>query len=131
MFRTISQTAINYRHSSLSEGPPAVLGAAIACRGRLPIRRTTKLRSARIVIGKSMFLWRIAMRLAEVCAKRGLAALHVITWGPKMRDSGLQRDAIYLVRPDGYVGLADEKRDPTALERYVDAHVIIPGVPLS
>ena len=53
------------------------------------------------------------------------------TWGPKARDAGLQRDALYLVRPDGYVGLADEKRDPTTLERYLHAHGIIRGVPLS
>jgi hypothetical protein len=35
------------------------------------------------------------------------------------------------VRPDGYVGLADEKRDPATLERYLHAHGIIRGVPLS
>ena len=31
---------------------------------------------------------------------------------------GLQRDALYLVRPDGYIGLADSTGDPQHLRDY-------------
>jgi hypothetical protein len=53
--------------------------------------------------------------------------VHVLPWGAKAQDAGLQRDALYLVRPDGYVGLADPKRDPATLIRYLDAHGLAPG----
>ena len=38
-----------------------------------------------------------------------------------MAKAGLKRDALYLVRPDGYIGLADPDADPGTLERYLDS----------
>ena len=38
-----------------------------------------------------------------------------------MQQSGLNPGAVYLVRPDGYIGLADAKADPANLERYLDS----------
>ena len=35
-----------------------------------------------------------------------------------MKEAGLARDALYLVRPDGYVALADTRADPEQLRRY-------------
>jgi hypothetical protein len=35
-----------------------------------------------------------------------------------MQSVGLQEDALYLVRPDGYVALADPNADPARLRRY-------------
>jgi hypothetical protein len=35
-----------------------------------------------------------------------------------MRRAGLQKDALYLVRPDGYVALADASADPQRLRQY-------------
>ncbi len=43
--------------------------------------------------------------IAAVCAERGLA-LHVFDWREPMRAVGLRRNVSYLVRPDGYIGLA-------------------------
>jgi hypothetical protein len=65
-------------------------------------------------------------RLAEMCAKKGVA-LHVFAWGPKAQDAGLQRNALYLVRPDGYIGLADQTRDAATLDRYLDHRGLVPG----
>ena len=39
----------------------------------------------------------------------------------------LQRHAIYLVRPDGYVALADPAGSTTRLESYLDARKILPA----
>jgi hypothetical protein len=38
-----------------------------------------------------------------------------------MRRIGLHRDALYLVRPDGYVALADPRGGATTLSSYLDA----------
>ncbi len=38
-----------------------------------------------------------------------------------MSRAGLRRNAVYLVRPDGYVGLADPESKATAITSYLDA----------
>jgi 2-polyprenyl-6-methoxyphenol hydroxylase-like FAD-dependent oxidoreductase len=123
MFRTVSQIAINYRSSSLSEG------RAGSVRGgdRLPWVTT----GGTADIGSDNFSpltsldWQVhvygaaAASISEVCARRGLA-LHIFSWQSAMSRSGLAQVAIYLVRPDGYVGLADPEASPVRLERYLD-----------
>ena len=46
-------------------------------------------------------------------------ALHAFAWSDEAATKGLARDAVYLVRPDGYVGLADGEADPATLQAYV------------
>jgi hypothetical protein len=46
--------------------------------------------------------------------------LRAFPWRPEMHNSGLARDAVYLVRPDGYVGLADPRGEAAALAAYLD-----------
>jgi hypothetical protein len=55
--------------------------------------------------------------LAEVCAELRLP-LHLFAWRPAMRRAGLRRAALYLIRPDGYVALADPQADPERLREY-------------
>jgi hypothetical protein len=43
-----------------------------------------------------------------------------------MDRSGLQRDAVYLVRPDGYVALANPEGSATAVRSYLDARKLTP-----
>ena len=45
--------------------------------------------------------------------------LHVFDWRPEHEATGLARNAIYLLRPDTYVALADPTGAPDALERYL------------
>jgi hypothetical protein len=56
--------------------------------------------------------------LAEECRDLALP-LHRFAWGPDARRAGLARDALYLIRPDGYVALADEGTDPGTLRAYL------------
>ena len=58
--------------------------------------------------------------LAEACAELQLP-LHVFAWRKEMRRSGLRRSALYLVRPDGYVAMADRRASPEPLRRYLAA----------
>jgi hypothetical protein len=57
-------------------------------------------------------------RVSEACAELGLP-LHAFSWQPGMRSAGLENSSLYLVRPDGYVALADPRADPATLRRYV------------
>jgi hypothetical protein len=44
-----------------------------------------------------------------------------------MGRTGLRRNAVYLIRPDGYIGLADPTGDASALEQYLEKHKIRPA----
>jgi len=50
----------------------------------------------------------------------------VFPWTPQHAKAGLASDALYLVRPDGYVGLADEAAAPDRLERYFSTRGLTP-----
>ena len=117
MFRTVSQIAVNYRGSRLSEGTRrAASAAATACRGSDGTAgrhdNFAPLSSLRLAGAR---LRRGGAGIAEACARRGLA-LHIFPWQPATARAGLKRDAVYLVRPDGYVGLADPEASPARLE---------------
>ena len=127
MFRTISQTAVNYRGSSLSEG----VAGAVHGGDRLPwvqadvsgvdkdnFAPLTSLDWQVHVYGKS------TPEMEELCNGRQLT-LHIFPWLPQMNRIGLRRDAVYLVRPDGYVALADPEGSPTTLATYVDTHKLV------
>jgi hypothetical protein len=58
--------------------------------------------------------------IQAVCERRTLR-LHIFPWQPQMGRAGLRRDAVYLVRPDGYVGLVDPEGRAAAVTSYLDA----------
>lgn len=118
LFRTVSQTRVNYRGSPLSTG------AAGRVRGgdRLPwvdlgsgednFAPLTSLKWQAHVYGEA------GSRVSEACAELQLP-LHAFGWQPAMRRAGFQNGALYLVRPDGYVALADPSADPLRLRQYL------------
>jgi hypothetical protein len=65
----------------------------------------------------------VSNEMQAMCATRMLP-LHVFPWRAEMRRAGLWRNAAYLVRPDGYVGLADAVGNPAAVTSYMDARGI-------
>jgi len=34
-------------------------------------------------------------------------ALHVFPWEPAMKKAGLKRNSVYVIRPDGHIGIVD------------------------
>jgi 2-polyprenyl-6-methoxyphenol hydroxylase-like FAD-dependent oxidoreductase len=119
LFGTVSQIGVNYRDSPLS------VGAAGAVRGgdRLPW----------VELGPGLdnfaplasLAWQVHVYgeprrgVAEVCAELRLP-FHIFSWKQGMRRAGLRRAALYLVRPDGYIALADPDADAERLHRYFD-----------
>jgi len=126
LFRAVSQTVINYRGSSLNEGragtvqggdrlPWVKLGAnGVATDNFAPL---TSLEWQVHVYGD------VTPEIRAVCDQRELS-LHAFPWRREMDQAGLQRNALYLVRPDGYVGLADPESRATAITSYLDARKI-------
>lgn len=120
LFRTVSQTQVNYRHSALSEG------AAGKVRGgdRLPWVRLESGRdnfeSLTAVEWQVHVYGQAQPALSDACAELRVP-LHVFAWTTQMQRAGLQKDALYLVRPDGYVGLVDAGARVDGLRRYLAA----------
>jgi 2-polyprenyl-6-methoxyphenol hydroxylase-like FAD-dependent oxidoreductase len=122
MFRTVSQTAVNYRGSSLSEG------RAGAVRGgdRLPWVKTDLNGVGDNFTPLTSLDWQVHVygdatpEIQAMCDGRKLP-LHVFPWCPEKGGTGLRRNAAYLVRPDGYVALANAEGSAAAVTSYLDA----------
>jgi hypothetical protein len=121
LFRTVSQTQVNYRYSSLSAGTAGRVHGG----DRLPW--------VELVSGGDNFApltsmkWQVHVYgearsgMGEACAELRLP-LHVFAWQRGMRRVGFQKGALYLVRPDGYVALADPSANPKRLRQYFGEH---------
>jgi 2-polyprenyl-6-methoxyphenol hydroxylase-like FAD-dependent oxidoreductase len=119
MFRTVSQTSIQYRASALSDGT----AGRVAGGDRLPWLRLDDSRDDNYEPLSSRD-WQVhvygdaSKEIVELCRAHDLA-LHTFAWRDAMDKSGFARNALYLVRPDGYVGLAASDGDPEKLGRYL------------
>jgi 2-polyprenyl-6-methoxyphenol hydroxylase-like FAD-dependent oxidoreductase len=125
MFRTVSQIAINYRGQALSAGNVGPVEGG----DRLPwveLERASSMTDNYAVLdGRE---WQVhvygtpAAGVAEACAARGVV-LHVFAWQSAMAKAGLTPNALYLVRPDGYIALADSGTSPAPLLAWAEAHL--------
>jgi 2-polyprenyl-6-methoxyphenol hydroxylase-like FAD-dependent oxidoreductase len=116
-YRTVSQLAVNYRGSALS------LGHAGNVKGgdRLPWVESSP--------GQDNFAplttlkWQVHVygepnqKLITFCAERALP-LQSFPWHTALCEAGLTRNAAYLLRPDGYVALADPQARAHNLTQY-------------
>jgi hypothetical protein len=124
LFRTVSQTALNYRGSRLSEGRAGTVHAG----DRLP---WVAIGSNDNFVPLTSLDWQVhvygraASQIEATCIAHSLP-LHVFPWQGAMRRAGLQRDAVYLVRPDGYVALAAPTGSATDLAGYIGARLLQP-----
>jgi hypothetical protein len=114
LFRTIAQIALAYRHSALSAGRAGRVHGG----DRLPWVPGADVDDPE---------WRVRVHgaaapdLARWCGQQGLR-LHVCAWSPEAERVGLARDALYLVRPDGYVALADGQASVSTLAAFQAQH---------
>jgi hypothetical protein len=130
MFRMISQVAVDYRASSLSVGSAGTIHGG----DRLPwVAPDAEGGEDNFTPLKSL-QWQIhiygaaAAELSAICGARGLP-LHLFAWRPSTERTGLKRNAAYLVRPDGYVALADSQAIAATLQSYLDQRGVITAAP--
>ncbi|HUE10984.1 MAG TPA: FAD-dependent monooxygenase [Steroidobacteraceae bacterium] len=121
MFRTVSQISVNYRESPLSAGR----AGAVHGGDRLPwVKMDSNGLKDNFTALRSLD-WQVhvygeaASDIRAMCGERKLP-LHVFAWSPQMKRAGLEPNALYLVRPDGYVALADPAAGAAALAAYLD-----------
>jgi hypothetical protein len=116
LFRTVSQIMANYRGMALSAGASGDVHGG----DRLPwvADRAVDNYAPLRAIGWQVHVYGSAAdELRATCATHGLP-LHVFPWNTAHGAVGLERDALYLLRPDTYVALADRTADPATLTSY-------------
>ncbi|HEY2863116.1 MAG TPA: FAD-dependent monooxygenase [Casimicrobiaceae bacterium] len=129
LFRTVSQLVVNYRGCPLSEG------AAGRVQGGdrlpwVPLDADSGQRRDNFAALAALD-WQVHVYgvpspdVTRLCAQRGIA-LHTFGWRHEMQTAGLARNAVYLIRPDGYVALADGSGSYGTLESYFDARGLRP-----
>jgi 2-polyprenyl-6-methoxyphenol hydroxylase-like FAD-dependent oxidoreductase len=118
-FRTVSQTVLNYRDGPLSKGTAGSVHGG----DRLPwVAVDGRDNYAPLNTGN----WQVhvygevAEALADWCDAHSVA-LHAFAWSRAHEAAGLARDAVYLLRPDTYVGLADSSATMNPLNDYFGA----------
>lgn len=126
IFVTVSQIGVEYRESPLSEGEAGDLRGG----DRLPWVEGSAAGESDNFAPLTSLTWQVhvygeaADGVADACAELGLP-LHRFAWTPETERAGFVQGAVYLVRPDGYVALADGDGDPERLRRYVAEHDVV------
>lgn len=124
LFRTVSQTAIEYRNSDWSEGR----AGAVHGGDRLPWVEEANDGADNFTPLASLD-WQVHVygeataELRSACNARSVP-LHVFPWRSAFSHTGLRQDTFYLLRPDGYVALVDSLGGTTALATYLDKRVM-------
>jgi hypothetical protein len=124
MFRTVSQTAVNYRASGLSQGR----AGAVHGGDRLPWVKSA-LNGSDNFAPLTSLAWQVHIygeansEMRRLCDERGLP-LHVFPWRSEVGRTGLRRNAVYLLRPDGYVALADTEGGAAAITSYLSTRML-------
>jgi 2-polyprenyl-6-methoxyphenol hydroxylase-like FAD-dependent oxidoreductase len=116
LFRTISQTMINYRDSPLSTGKAGLVHGG----DRLPwvpAGDRDNYDSLDTMRWQVHVYGRATPQVSRWCIAHSVP-LHVFEWTSAHKTAGLERNALYLMRPDSYVALADPEGSAEALERY-------------
>jgi len=128
MFRTVSQTVVNYRGSILSQGRAGTVHGG----DRLPWVKTgsngvdtDNFAPLKSLDWQAHVYGEATPEMQAACDGRKLP-LHVFPWRSGMSRTGLRRNAVYLVRPDGYVALVDPAGSATAVTSYLDARKLTP-----
>ncbi|MBB4634420.1 FAD-dependent oxidoreductase [Longimicrobium terrae] len=115
-FRVLSQTMIHYRESPLSAGEAGEVRGG----DRLPWVRTSSsdnYDSLAAIAWQAHAYGTVPEDVERWCADHGVP-LHRFGWDEAHGRAGFARDALYLLRPDTYVGLALPRPGAMALDAY-------------
>jgi hypothetical protein len=118
IFRTISQTRIHYPDSPLSQG----IAGDVHGGDRLPWaggHTQDNFEPLRSLDWQAHVYGEVDRDVEAVCRQLNLP-LHVFAWSDGTKDAGIKRDALYLVRPDGYIALASFEQSVSKLRNLVE-----------
>ncbi len=124
LFRLVSQTALEYHASALSCG----VAGKVHGGDRLPwvVANGEDNYDSLRVIGWQVHVYGEASNaLNQWCAAHDLP-LHEFRYDHAQREAGLARGAVYLIRPDTYVALADPTGAPLAIVAYLAERGLTP-----
>ncbi len=116
LFKTVSQTTLNYRNSPLSEGKVGKVrgGDRLPWTGSYGFDNYTAFNNS----GWQVHVYgEVNSELRAWCEKQHII-LQRIEWKSDYQKAGFTRDAMYLIRPDMYVALVTTQSSPDVLERY-------------
>ena len=118
IFRTVSQIMLNYRDAPLSEG----IAGKVHGGDRLPwvsVAGSDNFTSLKQMSWHIHIYGKAGGDMTQWC-KANAVPLTVFEWHSKHDNAGLARDALYLMRPDTYVALAEESGSVDALQTYCE-----------
>jgi 2-polyprenyl-6-methoxyphenol hydroxylase-like FAD-dependent oxidoreductase len=117
MFRTVSQVGIRYRSSAISSGCAGQVHGG----DRLPwfkLANGQDNHSALVGLVWNVHVYgEVPKGIEGACEELNLP-LHVFSWEPEMKTAGFASGALYLLRPDSYVAIAETSCSPDRLRGY-------------
>jgi hypothetical protein len=119
LFQRVSQIAITYRGISPNRGKAGALEAG----DRLPWVRGDGLENflpLRALNWQAHLYDTASPEIKSFCAEKNIV-LYARAWGRECREAGLQKRALYLVRPDGHIAFIASGQDTAALQRFWDS----------
>ncbi|TGD93274.1 FAD-dependent oxidoreductase [Methylobacterium nonmethylotrophicum] len=125
LFDTVSQTRIAYHDSPLSAGR----AGSVQGGDRLPYVAEPDNFAALASLAWQVHVYGTPRPDFAAAAERAGLALHAYPWTEGARQAGLVQNGGYLVRPDGYVGLALPGQEAEELAAYCGRWHLRPGQP--
>ncbi|MGY4690868.1 FAD-dependent monooxygenase [Salibacterium sp. K-3] len=119
MFKTLSQIRIHYQGSRLSSGKAGRVQGG----DRLPWLPGENGDNFRLLQNAD---WQLHVygsaspELHRAAGEHGIP-LHELAWTSAGKEAGIPKHAMFLIRPDGYIALADSGQDTEALRSYLDS----------
>jgi len=123
-FGVISQAAIQYRAGPISSG----VAGKVSGGDRLPYVPTVSgdnFEPLRSLDWQVHVYGEVNSEFRAMLASTGIP-VHAFAWSDAAEKAGLQRDAAYLVRPDGHVALASPVQGAASFQRYLAGLAIRP-----
>jgi hypothetical protein len=122
-FRTLSQINVNYRECNFNSGHAGRVHGG----DRLPwvklANNSDNFEPLSSLDLQAHIYGEATPAMRQLSAQRNLT-LQEFSWETSMEQAGLTRNALYLIRPDGYVAVAAAEGQVEALAAFLDAHAI-------
>ena len=124
LYKTISQTAIHYKHSDVSTGNYGNIAGG-DCLPWIHIDSIDNFEPLKSRTWQIHIYGKLTQELKQFAYDSQLPIYH-IPWVTQMSQKDIQRDAVFLVRPDGYISVATNSYDVEPLKQMIEKYHIKP-----